>query len=349
MEQIYTQIRQYIDENRQPMLNLWRDLVNTESGTMQIDGVNAVCSILRREMENAGIHTRVRAIQNSGDMLIGEWNPGSSKAPLLLIGHMDTVFKEGAAKDNPFRVDENGMAHGPGVLDMKAGLVMALYTVKALDSVDWKERPIKFIFASDEENLHMRSDAKEIFAEEAAGALAAFNFETGYMDNRFVVGRKGGGPVSIRIHGRASHSGIAPEKGRSAVLEAAHKIVEIESQNDIMRGRLMNCGMVDGGIGLYDQSKMIIARLKDPVLMTPSNRSMCDRVMRSNLVDIIVQAARHDDRQVVDDMLDLGYLTKDNIDIVVERAGDVQDAAMTGYLLEVKRRFFGSQLMDFDL
>ena len=158
MEQIYTQIRQYIDENRQPMLKLWRDLVNTESGTLQIDGVNAVCSILRREMENAGIHTRVRAIQNSGDMLIGEWNPGSAKAPLLLIGHMDTVFKEGAVKENPFRVDENGMAHGPGVLDMKAGLVMALYTVKALDSVDWKERPIKFIFASDEENLHMRSD-----------------------------------------------------------------------------------------------------------------------------------------------------------------------------------------------
>lgn len=58
MEQIYTQIRQYIDENRQPMLKLWRDLVNTESGTLQIDGVNAVCSILRREMENAGIHTR---------------------------------------------------------------------------------------------------------------------------------------------------------------------------------------------------------------------------------------------------------------------------------------------------
>ena len=57
------------------------------------------------------------------------------------------VFKEGAVKENPFRVDENGMAHGPGVLDMKAGLVMALYTVKALDSVDWKERPIKFIFA----------------------------------------------------------------------------------------------------------------------------------------------------------------------------------------------------------
>ena len=69
----------------------------------------------------------------------------------------------------------------------------------------------------------------------------------------------------------------------------------------------------------------------------------------NNLIDIVVAAARHDDRQIVDDLLDLGYLTRDNIDIAVERAGDVQDAAMTGYLLEVKRRFFGRQLLDFDL
>lgn len=249
MEQIYGQIRQYIDEQRQPMLSLWEELVNTESGTGQIEGVNAVCGILRREMEQAGIQTRTIPIENAGDMLIGEWNTGSGKAPLLLIGHMDTVFKEGAARANPFRVDENGMAHGPGVLDMKPGLIMALYAVKALAAVGWKERPIKFIFASDEENLHMFSNAKKVFAEEAEGAMAAFNFETGYMDNRFVVGRNGGGPVIINIHGVAAHSGIAPEKGRSAVLEAAHKIVEIDAQNDIPRGRLINCGIVSGGIG----------------------------------------------------------------------------------------------------
>ena len=249
MEQIYEQIRRYIDGQRQPMLALWEKLVNTESGTLQIDGVNAVCGILRREMEAAGVRTRTIPIENAGDMLIGEWNMESGKAPLLLIGHMDTVFKEGAAKENPFRVDEKGMAHGPGVLDMKPGLIMALYVVKALAAVGWKKRPIKFIFASDEENLHMFSNTKEVFAGEARGALAAFNFETGYMDNRFVVGRNGGGPVSITVHGVASHSGIAPEKGRSAVLEAAHKIVEIEAQNDIPRGRLINCGMVNGGIG----------------------------------------------------------------------------------------------------
>ncbi len=249
MEKIYEEIRHYIDGQRQPMLALWKELVNTESGTKQIEGVNAVGSILRREMERAGIKTRLVPVENAGDMLVGEWNTESGKAPLLLIGHMDTVFKEGAAKENPFRVDEDGMAHGPGVLDMKAGLVIALYAVKALAAVGYQERPVKFVFASDEENLHMFSNAKELIAKESAGALAAFNFETGYMDNRFVVGRKGGGPVIINVHGIASHSGIAPEKGRSAVLEAAHKIVEIEAQNDIPRGRLINCGMVTGGIG----------------------------------------------------------------------------------------------------
>lgn len=249
MEQIYQQIRRYIDKQRLPMMNLWEELVNTESGTRQIEGVNAVGSILRREMERAGIATRVIPVENAGDMLVGEWNSESDAAPLLMIGHMDTVFKEGAAKENPFRVDEDGMAHGPGVLDMKAGLVIALYAAKALIETGWKKRPIKFIFASDEENLHMFSNAKELFARESRGALAAFNFETGYMDNRFVVGRNGGGPVILQVHGIASHSGIAPEKGRSAVLEAAHKIVEIEAQNDIPRGRLINCGLVTGGIG----------------------------------------------------------------------------------------------------
>ena len=159
------------------------------------------------------------------------------------------------------------------------------------------------------------------------------------------------------IGGHTSFDVRFPEIDRSVKqIELAFSVpdhVSVEAILDHYDGSIVSGSsydaMVDGGIGLYDQSKMIIARLKDPVLMTPSNKSMCDRVMRSNLVDIIVQAARHDDRQVVDDMLDLGYLTKDNIDIVVERAGDVQDAAMTGYLLEVKRRFFGSQLMDFDL
>ena len=102
------------------MLSLLEEIVNTESGVKQIDGVNAVCAILRREMEQAGIQTRLVPVKNAGDMLVGEWNPQGNAAPLLLIGHMDTVFPTGTVQKNPFRVDENGLAHGPGVLDMKA-------------------------------------------------------------------------------------------------------------------------------------------------------------------------------------------------------------------------------------
>lgn len=81
MERIYEQIRQYIDGQRLPMLLLWEELVNTESRSRQIEGVNQVCGILRREMEAAGAKTRTVPMENAGDMLIGEWNMESGKAP----------------------------------------------------------------------------------------------------------------------------------------------------------------------------------------------------------------------------------------------------------------------------
>ena len=135
------------------------------------------------------------------------------------------------------------------VLDMKAGLVIAVHAIKALAAAGFTGRPVKCVFAGDEENLHMLSNAKQVMTEEIKGAAAAFNFETGFPDNRLVVGRKGGGPVSLTVHGVSAHSGNAPEKGRSAVLEAAHKIVALEACNDISRGKLINCGKITGGIG----------------------------------------------------------------------------------------------------
>lgn len=84
---------------------------------------------------------------------------------------------------------------------------------------------------------------------ELGEAEAAFNFETGYMDDGLVVGRSGGGIIDVVIKGVQVHSGIEPEKGRSAVAEMAYKIIEIESRRDVERGKLINCGMVSGGIG----------------------------------------------------------------------------------------------------
>ncbi|GAB6085154.1 M20 family metallopeptidase [Alkaliphilus crotonatoxidans] len=249
METALREIELYIEKNRAEMLKLWEEIVNTESGSSQIEGVNQVGSILAREMKKVGMEVRVVPMERAGNLLIGEWNQQSTKAPILFIGHMDTVFKEGVVKENPFRIDDQGHAHGPGVLDMKGGLVIALYAIKALKAAGYRDRPIKCIFAGDEEVMHKDSNTDEIMALESRGAIAAFNFETGYLDDGLVVGRKGGGIISITVKGVAVHSGIAPEKGRSAVLEAAHKIIALEQQNDIPRGKLINCGMVRGGIG----------------------------------------------------------------------------------------------------
>ncbi len=108
-------------------------------------------------------------------------------------------------------------------------------------------------------------------------------------------------------------------------------------------------GMTAGGFGRYRQAKSILERIKDPVMMTSVKRGLFDRVMKNNIVDICEAIARHDDRDAIRDLIELGYLDEKNLLEVIERVGKLQDAAMTGYLLEAKRRYFKHDLVDFDL
>lgn len=247
MNEAFEKMDCYIEAHRQEMIDLWEELVNIDSGTDNVEGVMEVCNILRKCMTAIDMQTKIIESGPTGPVLVGEWNREANTAPIILIGHMDTVFSEGDAKKNPFHIDEKGYAHGPGVLDMKAGLVIAVYVIKALQAAGYDKHPVKCVFAGDEEKIHVQSNAKEILAEEMKGAVAAFNFETGYLDDGLVVGRKGGGMAILSVHGVAVHSGIAPEKGRSAILEMSHKIVELEGKNDLKRGKLINCGEISGG------------------------------------------------------------------------------------------------------
>lgn len=247
MNEVFEQIRTYINDHRQEMMDLWETLVNIDSGTANAEGVRCVAETLQKEMVCAGMQTKLIESGLAGPTLVAEWNKGAKAAPMALIGHMDTVFKDGTAALRPFRVDEEGHAHGPGVLDMKAGLVIALFAVKALQAAGFDKRPVKFIFSGDEENAHGLSDGADIIVEELKGCCCALNFETGYMDDGLVVARKGALMMDLTVKGVSAHSGNAPEKGRSAVLEMAQKIVELESKNDLQRGKLINCGVISGG------------------------------------------------------------------------------------------------------
>ena len=237
----------YIDRHRDEMLSLWEKIVSIESGTPDKEGVDRVGAVLKDELESAGVETAVIPMERFGNLLTGVWNKEAAGQPIVLIGHMDTVFAKGTLEKNPFRIDENGNAHGPGVLDMKAGLVIVVYVLKALHEYGYGKRPIRVVFAGDEENGHRQTNAEAEIRKLCAGCAAAFNFETGFIDDGLVVGRKGSCRVTLTVHGVAAHAGNDPQRGRNAILEMAHKIIEIQKLHDFEHGLFVNVGVIQGG------------------------------------------------------------------------------------------------------
>lgn len=237
---------EYVDRHRTEMMELWERLVSTESGNSDKEGVDRVCGILEKELRDSGAETAVVQMEKKGNLLRAEFHPEREEAPILLIGHMDTVFPRGTLEKNPFRV-EDGKAHGPGILDMKAGLVMAVFILRALDACGYEKHPLRVVFAGDEENGHRESTAEEEIRNACKGCRAAFNFETGFLDDGLVVGRKGSCRVTVNVTGVAAHAGNDPERGRSAILEMAHKVIEIQKLNDYEHGLFVNVGLINGG------------------------------------------------------------------------------------------------------
>lgn len=235
----------YIDNHKEEMLSFWEDLVTTESGSDNIEGVNKVSEKIRVLLETAGAKVTLKSFPNAGNMLIAHFD-GGNKAPVLFLGHMDTVFKKGTLVRHPF-VIKDGLAYGPGILDMKAGLTIACFLAKAFMAVGYKDRPLKIVFAGDEENAHPHSNAPQIIMKEAKGCVAAFNFETGFEDNSFVLGRKGTAIFKLTVTGIGAHAGNNPEQGRSAILEMAHKIIDIQNLTDFKKGYSFNVGTIQGG------------------------------------------------------------------------------------------------------
>lgn len=232
----------YIDDHKAQMMDLWQDLVNQDSPASYREGVDLVAKRVFKEVEEAGASTRW---DEEGKALIAEI-PGDSRAPVLLLGHIDTVFPVGEAARRPFTV-EGSRVTGPGALDMKGGVAVMLSALKALHSAGFSGRPLKVILVSDEEIAHNGSKATVMLQREARGCAACFNCETGYEDNSLVIGRKGGVVFKAAVHGIAAHAGNNPRQGRSAIWEMAKKIDDIQNMTDWDKGITFNVGTIKGG------------------------------------------------------------------------------------------------------
>lgn len=268
---------QFIDEHRDEMVTLWQEFVNMESGSQNKPGIDAVASKIQQVLADEGAVTQIIEMEQAGNMMIGEIGADRKKPKVLFLGHMDTVFPVGTVAKRPFTI-RDGVAYGPGVLDMKGGIVAALYAMKALQAAQYSARPLKMILAGDEEIAHVKSNAADAFMAEAQGSAAAFNCETGFTDNAIVVGRKGSALFEIEIKGVAVHAGNEPENGRSAILEIAHKVIDIQNLTNWETGTTFNVGLIQGGTvpnAVPGQAKIVVdVRYLEPALLPEIRRQV---------------------------------------------------------------------------
>ncbi|HEX8663528.1 MAG TPA: M20 family metallopeptidase [Beijerinckiaceae bacterium] len=238
-------IASWLASQREAMLALLEEVVNVDSGSYDKAGVDAVGERFRRFFSEHGIETAVIPNEGFGDAIKAQV-PGSGGAnrPIVLMGHRDTVFPKGEAARRPFRIAD-GRAYGPGVADMKAGLVMNAFVLAAYKKFGGAPAPLIGLITSDEE---IGSPAcRPIIEDTAREARAVLNSEPGRPSGNVVTGRKGGVFMRMEVFGKAAHSGGNFEQGVSAIGELAHKIVALHAITDIPRGTTVNVGLIGGG------------------------------------------------------------------------------------------------------
>jgi glutamate carboxypeptidase len=164
---------------------------------------------------------------------------------ILLLAHMDTVFPIGTLQKMPFHESEEKV-FGPGVSDMKGGIVVALTALKELFTSGNLTRPVTGLFTSDEETGSVAS--QELIVNLAKTSDLVLVLEPGMLDGSVKTWRKGVGEFTIIVRGRAAHAGGDHQNGRNAIEEIAHQILAIQKLTDYERGTTLNVGLVHGGI-----------------------------------------------------------------------------------------------------
>jgi len=248
-------------------------MVNIDCGSFSPDGVDRVADLCEVSFRSSGWtveRTRSSTVSGGsrlGDIVVGTVD-GSGGSRVLLLSHMDTVFDDGVAADRPFAV-RNGRAYGPGVSDMKGGLLAGFFAVEALleAGFDGFER-ITYVCTPDEEIGSPSS--KDLIRELATRHDAALVLECGRANGDVVSSRKGVTDYRIEIRGRAAHAGVEPDKGRSAVLEAAHAAIAIAALHGRWPDVSCNVGVIRGGTrtNVVAEEAVLEVDLRSPSLET---------------------------------------------------------------------------------
>jgi glutamate carboxypeptidase len=240
-------VRASIQRRLPDFLHDLEQLVNVDCGSYTKPGVDEVGRWTGAFLEGIGADVDYRDHETLGATVVATFEGADQVgARLLLIGHLDTVFEAGTAAVRPFRLDA-GLAHGPGVTDMKAGLLAGLYAITAIrDEIGMLPFGRLVFVANPDEEIGSPSSTPYIRSL-ARDVDACLVLECARANGDIVSSRKGILDLRLTVHGRAAHAGVEPQKGRNAIVEAARLVRELNALNGRWQGVTVNVGVIEGG------------------------------------------------------------------------------------------------------
>ncbi len=225
-------------------LNELRPLIDVDCGTFTLPGIEQVADILTEKYQHMGWNVKRVALDKAGCGLEVRNKPEADHIDVMLIGHMDTVFPVGTVAERPMTFDETN-AYGPGVSDMKSGLLNVVYALRGLDKTVLDKLSLCICMNPDEETgSNFSAEWLKSVAKNAKTVLVA---EPARANGALVKARKGLAGYDIEFKGKAAHAGNEPEKGRSAIHEMAHWITTLSAMTNFETGTTFNMGVVSGG------------------------------------------------------------------------------------------------------
>jgi len=231
-------------------LNDLKTIVNIDSGTFTKAGIDRVGAYLQERFQEFGFSTRFDRQEYYGDHLIATHTGKTADGPrILLIGHIDTVLPEGEVERRPFAIsrrDGARIATGPGVLDMKSGVLIGMYALHLLiEGQEANYSNVTFLCNSDEEVGSPSS--RPLVQDLAQQADAVLVLEPGRARETIVSSRKGCGQYRVEVHGLSAHAGVEPQRGRNAILELSFQVQKMQALNGTIPGATLSVGIVRGG------------------------------------------------------------------------------------------------------
>ena len=242
MGEIAGVIRQRVQDLRREVLSFLRELVEINSYSRNYEGINLVGEKVADAMPSALVHRSV-ADRNGVNHHVFE-NPNAEGSPVVLIGHVDTVFPPNSASRGFEEID--GRLYGAGTADMKGGIVVMVYALRTLEELGLLgDVPMRVLVNGDEEIGSPHS--ARLVRELGKGASCGFVFECGGLDGEVVYYRRGIRRFRLSVTGKARHAGVKTGPKASAIAEISRMILNLENLNDYEEGVTVNVGKISGG------------------------------------------------------------------------------------------------------